>query len=202
MPGAPLVYSPPAYNPQNVLYGTGLAFTAPVGTALPSDQNLGVGASWISGGWAYIGATDAGVSLSYSPSTVEISIEEQSTPVAVLIDKATAEISFDFNEETLENIAIAYGASGNIAVTAAGAGQPGKRVLSLSTNITQLAAAIVGQNALGFARVLSIPAVMSTGSVKTDYRRAANQRMYPVTLSSVCLFSAIKWVDLTSIATS
>jgi hypothetical protein len=202
MPGAPLLYTPPSVNTQNVLYGVGLVYTGPLGTALPGDQNLGVGTSWISGGWSYIGATDAGVSLTWNPSTVDISIEEQPTPVAVLVDKATAEITFDFNEETLANINMAYGNAGTIAVTAPGASQPGKSVLSLSVNFPQIAVAVVGKNALGFARVLSIPAMMSSGQVKTDYRRSANQRMYPATFSAVCPFAQIQWVDLTAIAAS
>lgn len=202
MTGAPLLYTPPAVNTTNVLYGVGLVYTGPLGTALPSDQNLGVGSSWISGGWSYIGATDAGVSVTYNPSTVDIDIEEQPTPVATLVDKATAQVTFDLNEETLANINLAYGNAGNIAVTAAGASQPGKSVLSLSVNVTQLACAVVGKNQLGFARVLSVPGVMSTGQVKTDYRRSANQRMYPVTLNSVCNFNLIQWIDLTSLATS
>ena len=61
MSGAPLLYSPPAVVTTNVLYGVGIVMTGPLGTALPSAQNLGVGASWLSGGWSYIGATDAGV---------------------------------------------------------------------------------------------------------------------------------------------
>lgn len=202
MTGAPLLWTPPSINTTNVLYGVGVAYTAPLGTALPSDQNLGVGSAWISGGWSYIGATDAGVSLTYNPSTVDIDVEEQPTPVATLVDKATAQITFDLNEETLNNINLAYGGAGTIAVTAAGASQPGKSVLSLSVNVTQLAAAVVGKNQLGFARVLSVPGVMSTGQVKTDYRRSANQRMYPVTLNSVCAFSSIQWTDLTAVATS
>lgn len=202
MTGAPLLWTPPSINTTNVLYGVGVAYTAQLGTALPSDQNLGVGSAWISGGWSYIGATDAGVSLTYNPSTVDIDVEEQPTPVATLVDKATAQITFDLNEETLNNINLAYGGAGTIAVTAAGASQPGKSVLSLSVNVTQLAAAVVGKNQLGFARVLSVPGVMSTGQVKTDYRRSANQRMYPVTLNSVCAFSSIQWTDLTAVATS
>jgi hypothetical protein len=202
MPGPPLVYTPPAVNTNNVLYGVGLVFTATLSTALPSDQNLGVGSSWISGGWSYVGATDAGVTLTWTPATVDIQIEEQPTPVARIVNTATAEITFSFNEETLANINLAYGGAGVIAVTAAGAGQPGKNVLSLSTNFPQLACAIVGKNQLGFARVMTIPAVMSAGTVATSYRRAANQRMYPVTLSAVCAFASIAWIDLTSIATS
>lgn len=202
MPGPPLLYTPPAVTTTNVLYGLGLVFTAPQGTALPSDQNLGVGASWLSGGWSYIGATDAGVTLTWTPSVVDLNIEEQPTPVAKVVDKATAEIGFNFSEETLSNINTSYGGAGTIAVTAPGAGQPGKSVLTLSLNFPTLACAVVGKNQLGFARVLSVPGVMSSGTVATSYRRAANQRLYPCTFGAVCPFSQIQWTDLTAIATS
>lgn len=202
MPGPPLLYTPPSVVTTNVLYGLGLVFTGPLGTALPSDQNLGVGSSWLSGGWSYIGATDAGVTLTWTPSVVDISIEEQPTPVAKVVDKATAEITLNLSEETLSNINLAYGNAGTIAVTAAGAGQPGKSVLSLSLSFPELACAVLGKNQLGFARVLSVPGVMSAGTVATSYRRAANQRLYPLTLGAVCPFGSIQWVDLTSPATS
>src|ERR1039457_6599795 len=202
MAGAPLVYSPPAVTTTNVVYGVGIVMTAPVTTALPSDQNLGVGASWISGGWSYVGATNAGVSLSYTPSTVDINIEEQPTPVAVIVDKATAQVTFDFSEETLTNINLAYGGAGTITPTSAGASQPGKNVLTLSTSFPQLACAVISKNQLGFARVMSIPAIMSTGQVKTDYRRSANQRLYPTTFNTICPFNQISWIELTAVATS
>lgn len=197
-----LPYTPPAFDVSNVLFGTGLVYTAPQVTAMPADAQLGVGSAWISAGWSYVGATDSGVSVTWNPSTVDINIEEQPTPVAVLVDKATAQVTFDFNEETLKNINLAYGGAGSIAVTAAGAGQPGKSVLSLSTVFPVLNCAVVGTNKLGFARVLNIPGIMSTGQVKTDYRRAANQRMYPATFNSVCAFNQITWTDLTAVATS
>lgn len=202
MAGPPLVYTPPAYNVANVLYGVGIVFTAVVGTSVPSDQNLGVATSWTGLGWAYVGATDAGVSLTWNPTTVDINIEEQPTPVAVVVDRATLQVTLNLNEETLANINLAYGNAGTVAVTPPGAGQPGKSVLSLSTLFPQIACAVIGKNQLGFARVLSIPQVMSIGQVKTDYRRAANQRMYPLTLNAVCPFSSITWTDLTAIATS
>jgi hypothetical protein len=202
MAGPPLTYSPPSPTTGNVLYGLGLVFTAPQNTALPSDQNLGVGASWLSGGWSYIGATDAGTTLTWTPSVVDVSIEEQPTPVAKVVDKATFEVGFNFSEETLANINLAYGGAGSIAVTAPGAGQPGKSVLSLSLNFPTLACAVLGKNELGFATVINIPGVMSSGTVATSYRRAANQRLYPCTLGAVCAFSSIQWVKLTAIATS
>lgn len=203
MSGAPLVYSPPAVDTTNVLYGTGIVFTnLTTFASLPSDQNLGVGSAWVSAGWSYVGATDAGVTLTWNPTTVDISIEEQPTPVAVVTSNATAQIAFDFNEETLANVALAYGNAATTAVTAAGASQPGKSVLSLSTNFAPLSVAILGKNKLGFARVFYVPSVMSAGQVATSYRRAANQRMYPCTLSAICPFADITWNDLTSTATS
>jgi hypothetical protein len=72
----------------------------------------------------------------------------------------------------------------------------------LSSTFGSLACAIIGKNQLGFARVMSVPVVMSSGSVKTDYRRAANARVYPLTLSATCPLSQVTVTDLTSIATS
>lgn len=202
MSGAPLLYTPPAYTATNVLYGVGVLFTAPVGTAVPGDQNLGVGSSWISGGWSYVGATEQGVSLTFNPTTTDIRIEEQQTPVAALVDNVSLQIATSLSEETLVNINMAWGNSGTVAVTAPGASQPGKSVLTLSTIFTSLAAAIIGKNQLGFARVLSVPIVMSAGSVKTDYRRAANARLYPLTLNAISPLTSITVSDLTAIATS
>jgi hypothetical protein len=196
-----LSYSPPAYNTSNVVYGTALCFTATVGTSLPADDQLGVGSAWTGGGWSYIGATDSGVTLTWTPSTQDISIEEQPTPVAVLVTTANLQVTFDFSEETLANISMAYG-NGSIATTSAGAGQPAKSVLSLSTTANHVAVGVVGKNQLGFARVFSIPEMMSAGTVATAFRRAASQRLYPTTFNTVCPFEQIQVIDLTAPASS
>jgi hypothetical protein len=202
MAGPPLVYSPPNYTTTNVVYGTGILFTATVGTAVPSDQNLGVGSAWTGLGWAYVGATEAGVTLTFNPTVQNINIEEQPTPVGVAVSTADLQITTSLSEDTLGNVNVAWGNGGSIAVTPPGAGQPGKSVLTLSTNFQTMAVALVGKNQLGFARVLSIPTVVSAGQVQTAYRRAAQQKLYPLTLTGICPFNQITWTDLTAIATS
>lgn len=202
MAGSPLVYTPPAYNVNNVLYGTGILFTAVVGTAVPADFQLGVASAWTGLGWGYVGSTEAGVTLTFNPATQNIMIEEQPTPAAVAITTADLQITTSLSEETLANVNLAWGNGGTIAVTPAGAGQPGKSVLSLSTNFANMAAVLIGKNQLGFARVLSIPTVFSAGQVATAYRRAAQQRLYPLTLNTLCPYNQVSWTDLTAVATS
>lgn len=205
MPSLP--YTPPAYTTTNVLFGVGILFTAPnpspgVGATVPSDANLGVGSSWLGLGWNYVGATEAGVTLTFNPTTQDINIEEQPTPVGVAVSTAQLQITANLSEETLSHINLAWGNGASTAVTPAGAGQPGKSVLTLSTSFQTLSCALVGQNQLGFARVLYVPVVVSAGQVQTAFRRAAQQRLYPVTLSAICPFNAITWTDLTAVATS
>jgi hypothetical protein len=202
MSGPPLVYSAPAFNTANVLYGVGILFTAPVGTSVPSDQNLGVGTSWTGLGWNYVGSTEAGVTLTFNPAVQNLMVEEQPTPAGVAINTADLQITTSLSEETLTNVNMAWGNGGTIAVTPAGAGQPGKSVLSLSINFQHVAVALIGQNQEGYARVLYIPQMVSAGQVQTAYRRAAQQRLYPLTLSAICPWNTITWTDLTAIATS
>lgn len=202
MAGPPLVYTAPNYNTQNVLYGIGILFTAIPGTAVPTDQNLGVASAWTGLGWGYVGATEAGLTVTFNPSTQDLYVEEQPTPVIVAVSTATLQVTCSLSEETLSNVNLAWGNGGTIAVTPAGAGQPGKSVLTLSTNFQQMALAVIGKNQQGYARVLNIPQVMSAGQVQTAYRRAAQQRLYPLTLNAVCPFNQISWTDLTAVATS
>lgn len=205
MPSLP--YTPPAYTPQNVLVGQAILMTAPnpspgTGATVPSDSNLGVGAAWLSAGWTYNGATEAGVTLTFNPTTQNIMIEEQPTPADVTVSTTDIQITTNLSEETLNHINLTWGNGGTLAVTAAGAGQPGKSVLTLSTNFQTLSAALIGQNEEGFARVFYIPEVISAGQVQTAFRRAAQQRLYPLTLSAICPLNQIYWVDLTAVATS
>jgi hypothetical protein len=197
----PPPWTPPSVTPGRVLWGTGILLTAPSGTAVPSDQNLGVASAWLALGWTYVGATVDGVQISYAPSVTELASAE-GTPLAEVVTAADVTVSVALSEETLATIALATGNNAGVAVTAAGAGQPGKQVLSLSTTWPTMAAALIGLNQLGYARVLLVPSVVSTGQMAVPYRRAAAQRAYPVTLTATCPWTSITWTDLTSVATS
>lgn len=197
-----LTYSPPAYTTTNVIHGVGILFTAATGTAVPSDANLGVSSAWTGLGWAYVGALLDGVTVTFAPTTQDLTIEEQPTPVGVAVTTANLTLTCNMSEETLANVNLAWGNAGTIAVTPAGAGQPGKSVLTLSTTLTQVSTALIGVNAFGYAGVLYVPTVISAGQVQTAYRRAAQQRVYPLTLNSICPFTSITWTFLTQPATS
>jgi hypothetical protein len=207
MPGAPLLYTPPAYTATNVVYGLGVMLYAPpqstvLGAAVPADVNLGVYSSWSGLGWSYIGAVLDGVTLTYAPTTQDITIEEQPTPVGVAVSTANLTLTANMSEETMQNVNLAWGNSGTIATTSAGPGQPGKYVLTLSTTFQQVSVAVIGKNAYGFASVLYVPFMLSAGQVQTAYRRAAQQRIYPLTFNSVCAFNQITWTELYQVATS
>jgi hypothetical protein len=142
------------------------------------------------------------VTLTFNPTVQNISIEEQPTPVGIAVNTADLSITTNMSEETLNHINLAWGNGGSQAVTAAGAGQPGKTVLTLSTSFQTVSVALIGMNQYGFARVLYIPTVVSAGQVQTAFRRAAQQRLYPLTLSAICPYNTITFTDLTAIATS
>lgn len=193
-------FNPPTWDTTQVMWGIGYLWTTSYGTALPSDEDLGDEAQWTS--WDYAGATDQGVQNAFTPNMSNIQIEETPIPVASLVSTATFQITATLDQENLDNINLAYGAGGTITTTSAAAGQPGKQVLKLSTQFQILAAAVLGQNELGYPRVYYIPKIMSAGTVTTNFRRAANARMYPITLNALCDLSQIEIIDITAPATS
>lgn len=191
-------FNPPRWGTVDVLYGTGFLYYAAVGTALPADVDLGDSTKWQAGGWTYPGATDQGLSITFTPRMTELGIEEQPIPVAEIVETATFMVETALAEETLTNINLAYGAGGAITTVAASAGQPGKQTLRLSSNFAQLTVAVLAKNDLGYPRVFNVPVVMSTGTVKTDFRRAAAKRTYPLSLSSLVDLDQCEIIDIRS----
>lgn len=194
----------PRYQGDFVLTGPAQIWVKPYifGTpaALPADTVL-LGDAWPSP-WRAIGATKEGVTGRFSRSVQNITIEEQSTPV----DQKTTGAQFTFtaqlSEDTLDTIRDAYG-GGVIETLAAGVATKGKKTLIISDGIDYLAlgfetfapprAGVVDEDPW---RRMLIPKISSAAEVETSYRRAENQRLYPVTFTSLVPISQCPIVEL------
>lgn len=200
MPNNGTQFVAPAVDDTNVLYGVGYVFTNTFGAPLPADIDLGDYTKWqaTTPAWSYVGATEAGVTTNFNPSMTDLMVEEQITPVASVPSSATYEVTLSMSEETLTNINLAHGGGGTITTTAAGTGQPGKQVLTFSSTFPYLACAVLGRNKLGYPNVFYIPKIQSIGQVQTAYRRAAQQRLYPVTMHALCPVEQIQLINITA----
>jgi hypothetical protein len=189
----------PVPNPDttNVLVGYARLYTAPAGTAMPAETVAFDGA-WGSS-WTYIGATEEGITQTIGTDTGTITIEESSIAVLTTVTAKTFTLGFALSEDTLESIKLAAG-GGTITTTAAASAQIGKKVLTLSDTLDQLAVGFEAVNKFGFFRRVYVPTVLSTGTVATPYRRAANNRAYPVELHATCRPDQIQIVDKTAAA--
>lgn len=188
---------PPTVDTTKVLVGVASMFTAPANTAPPADT-VAYGTDWTTP-WTPVGATEEGVSFLVGSDTNDIRIEEQSTPVAVLVTARNIRIQASLSEDTLETMLLAYG-GGSVTTQAAATGTIGKKTLTLSEQLNALAVGFDGKNSFGFFRRIYIPSVLSVADVTTAYRRAANNRAYNVEFRATCAVSAISIVDKTAAA--
>lgn len=172
-----------AYTPANVLVGEAAMYLAPASTAGPADT-VSIGTAW-STPWVPIGSTDSGVQLTWSRTTSDVRIEEQSLPVARNVETSNLTVAVTFAEDTIENMKYAYG-GGTITTVAASTGVPGTKTLALSDSLDQMALGFEGKNQFGFWRRVIVPIVVSTGTVQTNYRRVAGARLYPASFDALC----------------
>lgn len=181
----------------NIIVGKADGYTSPVATAMPADT-VALGTAW-SSPWVFWGGTESGVQFNFNRNVTEHRIEEQSNPVLLTPESASIQVVVTLAEDTIENMKLAYG-GGNIATQAAATGVIGKKTLTLSDTLQQLALGFEGINPQGFWRRVSIPNVMSAAQVGTPYRRSAGKRIYPVTFSAICAPSQVQIVDMTAAA--
>jgi hypothetical protein len=199
----------PRYTGNNVLTGPAQIWTQPYSfttpATLPADT-IALGGLWASP-WTAIGATKQGIVVDINRQTTDITIEEQMTPV----DQRTTAVHFNFtaqlSEDTLETMLLAYG-GGAITVTAAASAVKGKKTLVLHDELDYI---VVGMESFAAPRVgmtggeipwrrVLVPKVSSAAQVQTPYRRATEQRIYPVTFSSLVPLSACTIVELNASA--
>lgn len=96
--------SVPQFQVTNVIAGAGNLYTAPSGTALPSLATMPTDSAWQTAGFIPSGYTDDGVQFVYTPQTKDINVDEEMSPVQILLIGEKLEISVKLAEATLNNL--------------------------------------------------------------------------------------------------
>lgn len=196
---------PPIVDTTKVVVGNGLGFYQPYVPATPPTLPLASAAfldpnsaniyattpspNW-SSPWLPFGATEAGLSFEVQRTTQDQTIEESSNPIATYATASQVQVVVSFAEDDFERMKLAYG-GGTITTTAAASGIPGFRTLTLAEGIDVVSIGFEARNAKGQWRRCLIPQMVATGNVQTPYRRAANNRVYPVTFRAISPLSSI-----------
>lgn len=172
-------------------------YSATTAATLPADTVM-AGTEW-SSPWVHMGGTDQGWKFKFSAKTSEIHIEEQSTPVDILSDGKAVMVSGSMAEDTLTQARWAYG-GGTLTVVAPATGIIGKTTLQLQDKLDAWAIGLDTVQKDGYFRRILIPKVKMTTDVETSYRRAADKRMFPVEMTSICDISQVQIVEMTAAA--
>lgn len=197
------------YNENMVKVGMAALYMKPWTPALvlakipdttPALTDAGV-AIWEAAGWTVFGATNEGFKINAEASTTTITIEEQSTPVGEQMEAKSVAIEAALAEDTLQSMDLGWG-GGTKVVVAPGPAQPGKTTMPLADGIKYVQVAMEMMNPYGFPRRIYIPKMSLFGSGETSFRRAAEKRLYPIKMNSLCKPSAIEIVEITAAATA
>lgn len=192
------------YNADNVVVGQAAVFFGTAQTPLPDLADWNATDPFDLTFWAApfvpCGATDQGWQFGADKSTQTITIEEQSTPVAVTLTSQSVSFSGALSEDVSATLALALNA--NVDATVASASSPGFDLLTLSDEPIRYSAAMVMQNAEGFGRIIYAPEWTQLGNASVSFRRAADKRMYPVQFETVCKTSDIKVYNFSAAKTT
>lgn len=186
------------YDANNVAVGNATCWYKPW-TATPSVPVADATAvftttAWETASWVNMGGTDEGFKVNVETSLTELMIEEQSTPVAQSVESRGITIEAALAEDTIENIKLAWN-GGTIAV---GAGPPAKKTITLTDTINYWTIVLEMRNWMGFARRIYIPKTTINASGTTAFRRAADKRLYPLRITSICAPSQIQIVEFSA----
>lgn len=148
--------------------------------------------------WTPLGGTEQGWKATASKTTNTINIEEQSTPVAELIQSQTFGFDANLSEITARTLQIAYNTTK--AVVAVASGVTGKTTLAFTDSVTSYAVCLETINELGLATRLYVPSAVALQNTEQTFRRAANQQLLPVSFMSICPPSLIQEVHIDAVA--
>lgn len=188
---------PPVKDLTQVLVGVAYLYVAP-GSTNPVADTVAFGAQFPTP-WKYVGSTDEGVQQGFDRDLTFHRVEEQSSPARVTINSSTISISTSLAEHTIENLKLALG-SGTMTTVAPATGVVGKKTLTLSEDLDELAVTLEGKNAAGFWRRYYVPRVLSVASVEIANRRSEAKKLLPVTLQAICDINQIRVDDMTAAA--
>lgn len=184
------------YDSNNVVVGNAVLWYTPwllaTKTQVADTVAVFTTTTWEAAGWIGAGASDEGFKVNVDASLNDVMIEEQSTPVTTTVESRTINIEAALAEDRLETMKLAWNGGTITAV----AGPPAKDTMSLQDVQNFYTVCLEMRNYLGFARRIYIPKVTVNGSGDTEFRRAADKRMFPVRFSSNCPPSSILITDM------
>lgn len=190
------------YDPDNVQVGNAILMLTPwvLGAVepIPADATplfTPADAAWAD--WVSAGATNEGFKANIDVSTTQITIEEQSTPVDERQESKTFGLEAELAEDTLTVVKYAWGGSA-ITIVPAASGVTGTHKMVLSDDVAYWTYVLETRNKFGLARRVYVPKASMIGSGETSFRRAADKRMYPVRLTTLCRPQDIQIVDITA----
>lgn len=180
-----------------VMHGICNIYTGDPDESMPDEEDIDYDGDWTAGGlsWAGVGYTEDGVATEFTRDTDDVKASESITPIDVLVTGANYLLSFVVMEHTLEMMKLAHG-GGTITTTAAGAGQIGKDVFTMSADLEMMAVGFEVQNDLGHWDRMYVPRVKSIATVGTPF--ALNKvRVFPVELRAMCPITDIEYTRKT-----
>lgn len=172
-----------------------IVVTAVIGTALTGGALLVVPPIYTAAG-----ATEQGWQVNYNPSTQDITIEEQQTPVGQEINSAVYQFQATLSEDTAKQLAWALGAT--TTVQAADSTHFGKTTLNLQGDLPTYTVVLETKNRKSFPRRYYVPEMTCAANFTQTFRRSNGQRMVPVTFSSICAIEDISVEEIEAIPTS
>lgn len=188
------------YDGNNVVVGNAVLYTKvwdalTPAELLPDETDIFDILAWEADGWESAGATNEGFKINAEASTTTVTIEEQATPVGESLEGKSLSIEAALAEDTLKSMSMAWG-GGLITSAPAASGTPGTQKMSLSNEIQYVAGVLEMKNFRGLPRRIFVPKLSLFGAGETSFRRAADKRLYPIRLNSLCRPDEVEIVDI------
>ena len=157
----------------NLLAGIGTVYTAPVGEALPADDDVDSGIIAPAGNWVATGFTQDGCTAEYSPTFEDVIVDQHKAAVDTILTAEAGSVAFTLAESDAAALAAAFGVA--YTTVAAAANQTGQSNLGVgdSTKVKK-ALLIIGTAPSGYSRWIYIPKAMPEAKVTIKMEKKHN----------------------------